>query len=86
MKFLQSIDTNVQNNLDALWEYNYLFPQGVLGDPLINSEYGFLENVLTLNYKTIVDSHIETRSYHKDAVYEALAIQTGHNADGKCKV
>ena len=85
LKFLQSIDTNVQNNLDALWEYNYLFPQGVLGDPLINSEYGFLENVLTLNYKTIVDSHIETRSYHKDAVYEALAIQTGHNADGSPK-
>ena len=83
--FLQSIDTNVQNNIDALWEYNYLFPQGILGESIFNVDYGFLENVLTLNYKTLVNSHIEKKTDHKDAVYEALAIQSGHNADGSAK-
>ena len=80
--FLDDINISVQNSIDAIWEYNYLFPQGILGESLINSEYGFLENILTLNYKTLTKSHIEKKEFHKAAVYEALAIQRGHNADG----
>ena len=80
--FLENISGEIQRFIDAILTYNQLFPQGVIGKSLISTDHGYLNNILTLNYAVKVNSHVETKTYHEDAIYQALAIQSGYNADG----